>query len=279
MKSISDAEAENLAAVARWVRLRLLDMFVPLGKGHYGGCYSVADILVTLYGKVLRVDPSRPSWADRDRLVLSKGHANAALCAVLGHHRFFDDAELATYAKTDSQFGMHAHMHTVPGCDMSSGSLGHGLAVGAGMALAGRADRKDYRVYVVLSDGECDEGSVWEAAMVASHHKLDSLTAIVDRNGLSLDGSTEEILALEPFAEKWRSFGWNAIEVDGHDFRQLFEGLDQAKETRGKPTVLVAKTIKGKGVSFMEGDPLFHNSGTTDEQVKVAKTELMGGTQ
>jgi transketolase len=276
VRSISDAEAENLAAVARRVRLRLLDMFVPLGKGHYGGCYSVADILVILYGKVLQVDPSRPSWPDRDRLILSKGHTNAALCAVLGHHRFFDEAELVTYAKTDSRFGMHADMHAVPGCDMSSGSLGHGLAVGVGMALAGRADRKDYRVYVVLSDGECDEGSVWEAAMVASHHKLDRMIAIVDRNGLSLDGSTEEILSLEPLAEKWRSFGWNAIEVDGHDFRQLFEGLEKAKETRGQPTVLVAKTIKGKGVSFMEGNALFHSGGPAGQQVALARAELMG---
>ena len=277
MRSLSDAEAENLAAVARRVRLRLLEMFSACGKGHYGGCYSVTDILVMLYGKVLRVDPSRPAWVDRDRLILSKGHSNAALCAVLAQYLFFDDSELACYAETDSRYAMHADMHAVAGCDMSSGSLGHGLAVGIGMALAARADRKDYGVYVVMSDGECDEGSVWEAAMVASHHKLDRLTAIVDRNGLSLDGPTEEILALEPLAEKWRSFGWNAIELDGHDFYRLFEGLEQAKQTRGQPTVLVAKTVKGKGVSFMEGSPSFHSGGLTDQQLEIAKAELMGG--
>ena len=216
MLSLSDGEIENLAAVARRVRLRLLDIFSACGKGHYGGCYSVTDILVMLYGKVLRVDPARPCWADRDRLILSKGHTNAALCAVLGHHGFFDEAELATYAETDSRYGMHPDMHCVVGCDMSSGSLGHGLAVGIGMALAGRADGKGYRVYVVLSDGECNEGSVWEAAMVASHHKLDNMIAIVDRNRLSLDGPTEEILTLEPLAEKWRSFGWHVVAVDGH---------------------------------------------------------------
>jgi transketolase len=259
------------------VRLRLLDIFSACGKGHYGGCYSVTDILVMLYGKVLRVDPARPCWADRDRLILSKGHTNAALCAVLGHHGFFDEAELATYAETDSRYGMHPDMHCVVGCDMSSGSLGHGLAVGIGMALAGRADGKGYRVYVVLSDGECNEGSVWEAAMVASHHKLDNMIAIVDRNRLSLDGPTEEILTLEPLAEKWRSFGWSAIEVNGHDFRQLFEGLEQAQRTRGRPTVLVAKTVKGKGVSFMEDNPSFHSGSLTDQQLEIAKAELMGG--
>lgn len=277
MQSLTDAEVAGLEAVARRVRLRLLDMFAISGRGHYGGCFSVTEILVTLYGKVMRVDPSRASWPDRDRLILSKGHANAALCAVLGQYGFFDEAQLATYSKLDSRFGMHVDMHAVPGCDMSTGSLGHGLPVGAGMALAGRADRKDSRVYVVLSDGECDEGSVWEAAMVASHHKLDHLTVILDRNGLSLDGSTEDILALEPLAEKWRSFGWHVIELDGHDFRQLYKGLQEARETRGQPTVLIANTIKGKGVSFMEGNPSYHSNSLAGQQLEIAKAELAGG--
>lgn len=277
MQSLSDAEVAGLETVARRVRLRLLDMFAISGRGHYGGCFSVTEILVTLYGKVMRVDPSRPSWPDRDRLILSKGHANAALCAVLGQYDFFDEAQLATYSKLDSRFGMHVDMHAVPGCDMSTGSLGHGLPVGVGMALAGRADRKDYRVYVVLSDGECDEGSVWEAAMVASHHKVDNLTAILDRNGLSLDGSTEDILALEPLAEKWRSFGWHVIELDGHDFRQLFKGLQEARERRGQPTVLIANTIKGKGVSFMEGNPSYHSNSLAGKQLEIARAELAGG--
>ena len=277
MQSLSDVEVAGLAAVARQVRLRVLDMFRISGRGHYGGCFSVTEILVTLYGKVMRVDPSRPSWPDRDRLILSKGHTNAALCAVLGHYGFFDEAELATYTKLDSRFGAHVNMHTVPGCDMSTGSLGHGLAVGAGMALAGRADRKDYRVYLVLGDGECDEGSVWEAAMVASHHKLDNLVAILDRNRFSLDGPTEDILALEPLAEKWRSFGWHVIELDGHDFRQLYNGLQEAWETRGRPTVLIANTVKGKGVSFMEGNPAYHSESPSGKQLDIAKAELAGG--
>lgn len=237
----------------------------------------MTEILVTLYGKILRVDPAKPSWPDRDRLILSKGHTNAALCAVLGQHGFFDEAELATYAKTDSRFGMHTDMHAVPGCDMTTGSLGHGLPAGIGMALAGRADRKDYRVYVILGDGECDEGSIWEAAMTASHHKLESLTVIVDRNRLSLDGPTEEIVALEPLAEKWRSFGWHAIEVDGHDIRQLYDALREARETRGRPTAIIAQTVKGKGVSFMEGNPAFHSGGPVGEQMAIARAELAGG--
>jgi transketolase len=277
MGPLSDAEVDDLTEVARRVRQRVLQMFVTSGKGHYGGCFSVVETLVILYDKVMRVDPSAVSCPNRDRLILSKGHANAALCAVLGHCGFFSEAELITYNQPGSRFGMHVDMHGVPGCEMSSGSLGHGLAVGIGMALAGCIDRKDYRVYVVLGDGECDEGSVWEAALVASHQKLDNLTAIIDRNRLSLDGPTEDILALEPLAEKWRSFGWHAIEVDGHDFRQLYNGLRQAQETRGRPTVLVANTIKGKGVSFMEGNASFHSGSLAGEQLEIAKVELAGG--
>ena len=276
MQSLSDVDVASLEAVAREIRLRVLDMFVRSGKGHYGGCFSVTDILVTLYGKVLRVDPARPSWPDRDRLVLSKGHANAALCAVLGRYGFFDPAELATYAQAGSRFGMHVDMHSVPGCEMSAGSLGHGLPVAVGMALAGRADRRDYRVYAVLSDGECDEGSVWEGVLVAAHQKLDNLTVIVDRNRLCLDGPTEEILNLEPFAAKWRSFGWHAIECDGHDFRQLYASLQEARATRGRPTVLVAITVKGKGVSFMEGNPDYHSNVLAGQLLEAAKAELAG---
>jgi transketolase len=274
VRTLSEAEAAELVAAARQVRLRVLDMFVRSGRGHFGGCFSVTEILVTLYGKILRVNPDRPDWPGRDRLILSKGHANAALCAVLGQYGFLDPAELATYGKFGSRFGMHVDMHAVPGCDMSAGSLGHGLAAGMGMALAGRADHKDYRVYVVLGDGECDEGSVWEAAMVASHHKAENLTAIVDRNRISQCGLTEEILRLEPFAEKWRSFGWNVIELDGHDVRQLYVGLQKARETHGQPTVILAATVKGKGVSFMEDNPAYHSGGLAGEQLEIAKAEL-----
>jgi transketolase len=273
-RTLSDAAIAELTATARELRLTVLDMFLRSTKGHYGGCFSVTEILVTLYGEILRVKPDQPDWPDRDRLILSKGHANAALCAALGHFGFFDSAELATYGQFASRFGMHVDMHTVPGCDMSAGSLGHGLAVGIGMALAGRADLKDYRVHVILGDGECDEGSVWEAAMVASHHKVDNLIAIVDRNRISQCGFTEEILRLEPFAEKWRSFGWHVVEVDGHDVRELYSGFQEASRTRGQPTVIVANTVKGKGVSFMEGNPAYHSAALAGKQLEIARAEL-----
>jgi transketolase len=256
------------------VRERIVDVFDAAGGGHYGGCMSVVEILVTLYKTILRVNPAYPQWADRDRLVLSKGHACGALCPVLSLVGFFEDELLDTFNKLDSPFGMHPDMHKIPGCDMSTGSLGHGLAVGIGMALSARLDGKDYRVYVVLGDGECQEGSVWEAAMVASHNKLNRLTAIVDRNQMSLDGCTEVLASLEPLDGRWRSFGWNVIEVDGHDFRDIHSGLHQARQDETAPTVLIAHTIKGRGVSFMEGECAFHYTSLTDKQVETARAEI-----
>lgn len=252
-------------------------MFVQSGRGHFGGCFSVTEILVALYAKVLRVRPAEPHWPDRDRMILSKGHANAALCAVLAEHGYFDPAELDTYGRFASKIGMHVDMHVIPGCDMSAGSLGHGLPVGLGMALAGDADLRPYRVYVVLGDGECDEGSVWEAALVAGHHRTDNLTAIVDRNKISQTGFTEEIARLEPFADKWRAFGWHVIEVDGHDFRQVYAGIAEAREIRGQPTAIIAATVKGKGVSFMEGNPAYHSGGISGELLATARAELQVG--
>lgn len=273
-RPLTDADVAGLKEVCRETRLKVLDMFIGSGRGHFGGCYSVTEILVTLYDKVLRVRPDEPSWPDRDRLILSKGHANAALCAVLAQRGFVDPAGLATFGKYMSPFGMHVDMHLVPGCDMSAGSLGHGLPAGVGMAIAGRADRKNYRVYVVLGDGECDEGSVWEAAMLASHQKLDNLIAIVDRNLISQCGFTEEIVRLEPFADKWRSFGWNVVDVDGHDVRDLYDALRSAESVAGKPTVLIARTVKGKGVSFMEANPAYHSGGLSPSQIDAVRAEL-----
>ena len=274
MKSLSDGEIERLSALARQMRETIVDMFVIADGGHFGGCLSVVEILLTLYDSVLRVDPTRPNWADRDRLVLSKGHACGALCPVLAHCGFFEEELLYTFNKLDSPFGMHPDMNKIPGCDMSTGSLGHGLAVGVGMALAGRADNRGYRVYVVMGDGECQEGSVWEAAMVASHQRLDNLTAIVDRNLVSLDGETEDIAALEPFSERWRCFGWHVIEVDGHDLRQIYQALQQAQQTQSHPTVVIANTVKGKGVSFMEGKHEYHYAVLSDEELEAARTEI-----
>jgi transketolase len=252
----------------------MLEMLVISSGGHFGGSLSVIDLLVCLYSAVLRVDPANPGWPERDRLILSKGHASAALCPVLAHYGFFDEALLSTFNKLDSPFGMHPDMHKIPGVDMSSGSLGHGLGVGIGMALAGRADGAGYRVYVILGDGECDEGSVWEAAGVAAHYKLDNLVAIVDRNMVSLDGGTEEIMSLEPFSERWRSFGWRVIDIDGHDFRQIYSAVQQAAQVKGLPTVIIAHTVKGKGISFMEGKHEYHYAYLAGADLESARAEL-----
>lgn len=274
MKFLSDAQVDEMTKQAHEIRQIVLEMLAASGGGHFGGSLSVIEILVGLYGSVMRVDPARPDWPDRDRLVLSKGHAGAALCPILARFGYFDESLLLTFNKLDSPFGMHPDMHKISGCDMSTGSLGHGLAVGIGMALAGRTDGKDYRVYVVLGDGECDEGSVWEAAMVASHYKLSRLTAIVDRNQVSLDGNTEEIMTLEPLAERWRSFGWNTVEADGHDFRQIYKAIQDAQDVQSRPTVILAHTIKGKGISFMEGKHEYHYTTLTGKELDNARTEV-----
>lgn len=274
MKQLGESEVKRLTAMARQMREATIEMLGKAGGGHIGGSLSVMDILVTLYGAVMRFDPARPDWTDRDRLILSKGHACAALCPVLAECGYFDEAALDTFNKLDSPFGMHPDMHKIPGCDMSAGSLGHGLAIGAGMAMAGRFDRKDYRVYVVLGDGECSEGSIWEAAAVAHHYKLDNLIAIVDRNRVSLDGNTDDLMSLEPFGERWRAFGWRVIEVDGHDYSQLYGALQEARETTGRPTVIVANTVKGKGVSFMEGKHEYHHADLKGEELEKALAEV-----
>ncbi len=278
MKSLSNSESERLASTAREVRRKVVET-LALGGGHFGGSLSVTDILVTLYGAVMHFDPARSTWADRDRLILGKGHSAVALCAVLSQFGFFDSQLLADFGKLDANFGMHPDMHKLPGCDMSTGSIGHGLAVGVGMALAGRADGKDYRVYVVIGDGDCYEGSTWEAAMAASHYKVDNLTVIVDRNRLSIDGDTEQVMALEPMDERWRSFGWQALVIDGHDIRQIYEAVEVARNSPGRPTVLIAQTVKGKGVSFMEGKREYHSAVLSAEQLDIARTELGGTTR
>jgi transketolase len=274
MESLSEERIRELERVANKMRRQIVDMYTLAGGGHFGGSMSVVEILVTLYGAVVRVNPADPEWRDRDRVVLSKGHACGALCPVLAHQGFFEESLLDTFNKLDSPFGMHPDMKKIPGCDMSTGSLGHGLAIGIGMALAARADEKDYRVYVVLGDGECQEGTIWEAASLASHLRLDNVTAIVDRNRISLDGGTEEINALEPFDERWRSFGWHVVEVDGHSIAELYDGIQQAHATGGIPTVVLANTVKGKGISFMEDTHEYHYASLSSQQLEAARTEI-----
>ena len=264
----------DLERVARILRRHVVTMIGTAGSGHPGGSLSAADILTALYFKVLRHDPSDPRWEERDRFILSKGHAAPILYAALAESGYFPVEELLTLRKLGSRLQGHTDMVLTPGVEMSAGALGQGLSFGIGTALAGRLDGRSYRVYVLLGDGECDEGQVWEAAMAASHFKIGNLTAIVDRNCLQLDGWTCDIMELEPLTEKWRSFGWHTMETNGHDFKGLLAAIEEAKEVRRQPSVIIARTVKGKGVSFMENNPDFHGKAPSPQQVEQALKEL-----
>jgi transketolase len=242
---------------------------------HVGSCFSAADLLAVLYGAVLRFDAARPSWPERDRFLLSKGHAGAIVYAALAEMGFFSREWLDRYCEDGSPLAGHITHHNVPGVEASTGSLGHGLSIGCGMALAGRADRRGYRVFVLLSDGECDEGSTWEPVLFAGHHRLDNLTAIVDHNGIQSLGYVKDIIALEPFAEKWRSFGWQTQEIDGHDHDAILAALRSANI--GVPRAIIARTVKGKGVSFMEDQLAWHYKSVNDAQLASALREIETG--
>jgi len=243
-------------------------------SGHIGGSLSSVDILAMLYGEVLRVDPQNPSCPDRDRFVLSKGHITPALYGILALRGFFPEGDLGLFRSITGHMSGHAEMQHVRGVDMSTGSLGQGISAAVGMAMAGQLDQKPYRVYALLGDGELNEGQVWEAAMAANKYKLDNLTAIVDVNGLQIDGATADIMPIEPLDAKWSAFGWHVIKVDGHDFEALRAAFCEAAETKGKPTVLLADTVKGKGVSFMEGNVDWHGKPPNDAEYEAARTEL-----
>jgi transketolase len=270
-KSLSIAELE---AVARRLRRHIVSMIGRAGSGHPGGSLSAVEILSTLYFRVLRHNPRQPDWPDRDRFILSKGHAAPVLYATLAECGYFPVEELSTLRQLDSRLQGHTDRTLTPGVEMSAGSLGQGLSFALGVALAGRLNSRPYRVYALLGDGECDEGQVWEAAMASAHFKADNLVAIVDRNELQIDGWTCDVMELEPFNKKWQSFGWHVIEVDGHDFSRLIEAFGHARRTKGKPTVIIAHTTKGKGVSFMENNPDFHGKAPSPEQVEQALKEL-----
>jgi transketolase len=249
-------------------------MIATAGSGHPGGSLSAADIVTALYFRVLRHDPSNPHWPDRDRFILSKGHAAPILYAALAETGYFPVAELGTLRKLDSCLQGHTDAKVTPGVEMSSGSLGMGLSYAIGTALAARLDSRAYRTYALLSDGECQEGQTWEAALSAAQFKLDNVTAIVDCNGMQLSGWIRDIMNLEPFIEKWRAFGWHTIDIDGHDFDQILFACQEAQDTKGKPSVIVARTIKGKGVSFMENNAAFHGKAPTQEEAERALQEL-----
>jgi len=271
---LSSASLKEMEALARRIRRHIVTMIGKAGSGHPGGSLSAVEIVSSLYFRVLRHKPQDPQWADRDRFILSKGHAAPLLYTVLAECGYFPVAELATLRQLDSRLQGHTDRNLTPGVEMSAGALGQGLSFAVGVALAGRLNAQSYRVYVLLGDGECNEGQIWEAAMAAAHFKVDNLTAIVDRNRLQLDGWCCDVMNSEPFAQKWRAFGWQVIEVDGHDFTQLGRAFTRAKKVKGKPTVIIAHTVKGKGVSFMENNPDFHGKAPSAEEVEIALKEL-----
>ena len=271
VKPLSITEME---AMAKKLRRHIITMTGTAGSGHPGGSLSAVEIVTALYFRLLRHKPSDPKWADRDRFILSKGHAAPLLYATLAECGYLPVEELTTLRQLGSRLQGHTDRTITPGVEMSAGALGQGLSFAIGVALAGRLNSQDYQVYVLLGDGECDEGQVWEAAMAAAHFKVDNLVAIVDNNGLQIDGWNRDVMNIEPFSQKWQAFGWHVIEVDGHDLTQLINALNQAKLVKGQPAVVIAHTIKGKGVSFMENNYAFHGKAPTSAEVETALKEL-----
>jgi len=277
LRSQTTSDHAGTRDLARRVRLHVLAMTYRARSSHVGTSFSMADILASLYDGVLRVRPSDPDWPDRDRLILSKGHGAAGLYAVLAERGFFSVELLAHFYLNGSKLSGHVTHHGVPGVEVSTGSLGHGLSMAAGMALVGKRDSRPYRVVTVLSDGECDEGSTWEAVLFAGHHQLDNLIAIVDYNKIQSLGTIEEVLDLHPFAEKWRAFRWTVLEIDGHDFDQIDHAFRELPHESGRPTCVIAHTVKGKGVSFMEHKLLWHYRSPDAGELARAIAELESG--
>lgn len=273
--ALSTQERQKLQDIARELRLTVIDVMAWSGGAHVGGSLSIIDILTILYFKYLDVNPADPQWDERDRFVLSKGHAAAGLIPVLAKRGFFPEETLKTFNHFGSPFAMHPDSNKVIGCDASAGSLGHGLSMAVGMALGARQRKMPWKTVCLMGDGECCEGSVWEAAMSAPHFKLGNLIGIVDRNRFMIDGETEDVMPLEPFADKWRAFGWEVVEVDGHDFDQLDEALSKAWAATEVPVLILANTIKGKGVDFMENNVVYHYASADSELCARAKASIL----
>jgi transketolase len=281
------ASIDDIGAAAKRIRRHIITMLAAAGSGHPGGSLSAVEILCALYLRVLRHNPAEPLWLDRDRFILSKGHAVPVLYAVLAECGYFPEEELTTLRKLGSRLQGHAFAYfppgteglrtpiqSPPGIEMCAGSLGQGLSFSIGQALAARLDGRDYRVYCLLGDGELGEGQVWEAALAAAHYSLDNLVAIVDRNRIQNDGFVDDILRTDPLIEKWEAFGWRALDIDGHDLRQVIDALERARTIKGKPTVIIAHTIKGKGVSFMENTASWHGRAPNREEAERALAEM-----
>jgi len=270
-KPMSVKELEQMAVV---IRCDIIDMICTAAAGHPGGSLSAADVVTALYFRVMRIDPQNPDWPDRDRFILSKGHACPVWYAALAERGYFDKSHLKTLRQMGSILQGHPDMRKTPGIDMTAGSLGHGLSAGLGMALSGKLQKKDYHVFVIIGDGESQEGSIWEASMAAPNFKLDNLTAILDYNHLQNDYSVDDIMPIHPPVDKWQAFGWHVIDIDGHDMAQVVSALEEAKSHQGTPTMIVANTVKGKGVSYMENVCEWHGKAPCQEEADQALKEL-----
>ncbi len=271
---MNETQVKELQISAAHIRKMALEAVYSAGAGHPGGSLSAADIMAYLYMKELNVDPANPKNPDRDRFVLSKGHCSPALYGALAERGFIPKEDIKTFRHIDSYLQGHPDMKGVPGVDMSTGSLGQGISAANGMAKSAKMDGKSYRVYAVLGDGEIEEGQVWEAAMFAAHYKLDNLTAFLDFNGLQIDGDVSEVMNPCPIDEKFKAFNWHVITIDAHDFNQIESAVEEAKATKDKPTIIIAKSVKGKGVSFMEGEAGWHGAAPNQEQYEQAIKEL-----
>jgi len=274
MWHLTKEEIKELNEIARELRCTSLRMIHKRQAGHPGGSLSAAEIMTVLYFKVMKIDPNNPNWDERDRFLLSKGHASAMLYAALAKRGFFPEEDLQKWGELDCNLQGHPDRLKTPGVDMNSGILGHGVSIGVGLCLAARQKGKNFRVYTLLGDGECQAGLVWEGANAAAKYALTNLVAIVDHNGVQLDGFVEEVMPIEPLAEKWRSFGWDVLEVDGHDVDQLYQAFLKCTEAQKRPTVIIARTIKGKGVSFMENKAYWHGVAPSTEELTRALHEL-----
>jgi transketolase len=274
-----DIEADviqSLVEKAKKMRREIIKMIYNAQSGHPGGSLSAIDIITALYFKVMNIRPAEPNWEDRDRFILSKGHACPALYAVLAEKSFYDYEETKTLRAIDSKLQGHPDMKKLPGLDATSGSLGQGLSLGLGMALVGKLDKKAYKIYVMLGDGETQEGQVWEAAMAAAKYKLDNLIVFVDKNNLQVDGFVNNIMPIDPLADKWQAFNWDVQEIDGHNMQEILEAIANTNKTRNRPHVIIANTIKGKGVSYMENVAVWHGKAPNDEEFNLAMQQLGG---
>ena len=265
---------EELKQMAATIRCDIIEMICTAQAGHPGGSLSATDFVTALYFRIMQVDPKKPDWPDRDRFILSKGHACPVWYAALAERGYFEKSHLGTLRRLNSILQGHPDMLKTPGIDMTAGSLGHGLSAGVGMALSGKLQQKDFNVWIVIGDGESQEGSIWEAAMSAAKWKLDNLTAILDRNNLQNDHYVDDLMPIEPIADKWRAFGWNVLEIDGHDMEAIVDALDTAKAFKDGPTIVIARTVKGKGVSYMENVCEWHGKAPSNEQANQALNEI-----